>query len=118
MLSNYVRKLQYFPRSPELALVAAAGPSQPGRTTRLACPTRPSTEAHETNYLVVADAGEVAEFLAGNDPRGTEMFAGAQALICDFGAPEERVSLTIFGPPLNGLAKRQSRGWNRSWNWC
>ena len=58
------------------------------------------TGAKLDEHLVISGAEKVARFLADNNA-DTACCAGARALICDFGGPGERTTVTVIGPPLD-----------------
>jgi signal transduction histidine kinase/ligand-binding sensor protein len=52
-------------------------------------------------HLVIYGRDDVARFLQDNHVT-TRCVEGAQALICDFGGPGERITVTVIGPPADG----------------
>ncbi len=93
---------QTFGSSPELAPAAWAGDWPGSRVSRMRCPVRPRRAGEDSFYRIVAEPAGVARFLAEHAPDASQQFPGAQALICDYGVPEERVTVTVFGPQRPG----------------
>ena len=93
---------QPFSRSPEITPVACAGDCGCVRTSPLMTPPRPLLRNGEPTYRVLRTAQEIHSFLSENGSPTTTEPLDAQAIICDFGDPGERVTVTIFGPPQEG----------------
>jgi len=93
---------QTFCSSPELAPAAWAGQWQGSRASRLRCPARPSGTDGRSTYRIIARPVEVARFMDDHAADTGHQLPGAQAVICDYGATEERTTVTVFGPQLQG----------------
>ncbi len=93
---------QAFARSPELAILAWAGEPPVAPTSRLKCPTRPAPNQGELTYCLLTEPETIHAFMAANGSPDAAAFGDAQGVICDFGPAEERVTVTVFGPPQEG----------------
>jgi signal transduction histidine kinase/ligand-binding sensor protein len=93
---------QTFSRSPEMAAVACAGACEDILTVRLAAPPVPEPAGQGPTHRIVVDRDEIRAFLSHDaGPEGLR-FRESQAIICDYGDPGERISLTVFGPHREG----------------
>jgi signal transduction histidine kinase len=93
---------QTFALSPEMAAVACAGECDSILTVRLATPPLPTPDAQGPTHRIVVDPAEIQTFLSQDAGPDGLRFGGAQAIICDYGDPGERVTLTVLGPHRAG----------------
>ena len=94
--------IQSFPGSAELVPVACAGECSEKPLPSLRTPLRPPPADGEVTFSICVDPRQVASFVETlGVPPGSPL-AHPQALICDFGDPDEKVTVTIFGPQREG----------------
>lgn len=101
-LSYSASYTQSFPGSAELVPAACAGECADKPLPPLRTPLRPPPTNGEVTFSICADPQQVASFMAAMGVPAASPLATPQALICDFGDPGERVSVTIFGPQREG----------------
>lgn len=93
---------QAFSHSPELAATAFAGERTFGGALRLRCPERPGAAPGGQAFEILTEPEAIADFLDRYGSTGASHLQGAQAVLCEFGEPGERVSVTVFGPQREG----------------
>jgi signal transduction histidine kinase/ligand-binding sensor protein len=101
-LSYSASYAQGFPGSVELTPTVCAGDCAETPLPPLRTPVPPPPTGGETTFTICADPRKVAAFMAAAGVPPASFLARPQALICDFGAPGERATLTIFGPQREG----------------
>lgn len=91
-----------FPGSAELIASACAGECAASPLPPLRTPLRPPPVNGGPTFSICTDPRRIASFMAAAGVPPASPLAQPQALICDFGDPGERATLTIFGPQREG----------------